>query len=536
MEDEDGPFAGPTLDGVPGLADQVRQVYRRQRVGAFHHQQAAGGGLAQRLAHPQHGQGAFQAAQIERNRLHPCVIGSLSRNRQQRGHAALDRHGPRAEEKSGAGNGKAGADAGRSPDLAEAAMARLSAEEAGETLLTIEQAAALALAAVTPVGEPAALPLAEADGRVLAGDVVAPLPLPPFANAAVDGYALRHADLARAAETRLPVLGRVAAGATAPLLSGVGAVRIFTGAPVPEGADSIAMQEHVRREGDGITLSPGLRPGAHIRPAGEDVAQGAAVFAAGHRLRPQDVGLLAALGLERVAVLRRPRVALFSTGDELTEPGQPLAGAAIYDANRAMLRALLVRAGADPVDLGILRDDRDRLAQRLGEAAQGCDLVMTSGGVSVGEEDHVKAAVAAQGALDLWRIAIKPGKPVAFGRIGTTPFIGLPGNPVAVFVTFALLARPVIARLAGTACLPLQRLTVTLGFAHRKQPGRREFLRASLQPGANGGWIAHRHPGIGAGSLVSLSQSDGLVELAEESGEAGEGSLQPFLPYAGLLG
>ncbi len=415
-------------------------------------------------------------------------------------------------------------------------MARLSHEEAGQPLLTIEEAAGRAAAAVTPVAERATLPLAEADGCVLAGDVVAPLPLPPFANAAVDGYALRHADLAPVQDTRMPVLGRVAAGAAAPLLSGAGAVRIFTGAPVPAGADSIAMQEHVRREGEEIVLAPGLRPGAHIRPAGEDVAEGATVFAAGHRLRPQDVGLLAALGIGHVAVLRRPRVALFSTGDELTEPGQPLPGAAIYDANRAMLRALLRRAGAEPVDLGILRDDRGRLAQRLGEAARDCDLVMTSGGVSVGEEDHVKAAVAVQGALDLWRIAIKPGKPVAFGRIGSTPFIGLPGNPVAVFVTFALLARPVIARLAGTACPPLPRLAVRLGFAHRKQPGRREFLRVSLTAGADGGWIAHRHPGIGAGSLVSLAQSDGLVELAEEIREAAEGSLQPFLPYAELLG
>lgn len=411
-------------------------------------------------------------------------------------------------------------------------MARLTG--AGEPLLTIEQAGARAARLVSPVAESRLIGLAEADGRVLARPLDAPVPLPRFANAAVDGYALRHADLSDDAVTDLPVLGRVAAGQPAAPLRQAGAIRIFTGAPVPEGADTLVMQEEVRREAERVLIPPGQRLGAHIRPAGEDVAIGARVLEAGHRLRPQDIGLLAALGLSGVEVLRRPRVALFSTGDELAEPGGTLGPAAIHDANRAMLRALLLRAGAEPVDLGILRDDRASLSARLAQAAGDCDLVLTSGGVSVGEEDHVKAVVAALGALDLWRIAIKPGKPVAVGRIGPTPFLGLPGNPVAVFVTFAFLARPLLARLAGAEFHSPQRLPVRLGFGYRKQPGRREFLRVSLEPAADGDLIARRHPGFGAGSLVSLAQSDGLVELVEQLGEVEEGSFQPFLPYAGL--
>lgn len=413
-------------------------------------------------------------------------------------------------------------------------MARLGAGSEAP-LLTIEQAGRRAAGLVAPVTQRLTLALAEAADRVLAEDVVAPRPLPRFANAAVDGYALRHADLALDRPTALPLLGRVAAGQAASSLAAPGAIRIFTGAPVPEGADTLVMQEDVVADAARIVVPLGQRCGAHIRPAGEDVAAGARVLGAGHRLRPQDIGLLAALGLSHIAVLRRPRVALFSTGDELQEPGEALLPAAIHDANRALLRALLLRAGAEPVDLGILRDDRASLSARLAQAAAHCDLVLTSGGVSVGEEDHVRPAVAELGALDLWRIAIKPGKPVAVGRIGTTPFLGLPGNPVAVFVTFAFLARPLIARLAGAEALPPLNFPVTLGFGYRKQPGRREFLRVSLEPAPQGGWIARRHPGIGAGSLVSLAQSDGLLELAEALVEVPEGSLQPFWPYAGLV-
>lgn len=402
-------------------------------------------------------------------------------------------------------------------------------------LISLDEAGARAAARVAPVPGVLELPLVEADGRVLAEAVVARVDLPPFANSAVDGYAVRFADLRPGAETRLPVLGRTAAGDPVGTL-GRGAWRIFTGAPVPDGADTVVMQEDVTLSGDEVILPFQSRLGANLRRAGEDVARGQEVLPAGRRLRPRDLGLLAALGLERVRVRHRPRVALFSTGDELTEPGRPLKSAAIYDANRAMLRALLARAGADVVDLGILRDEPTDLERHLREAAGACDLIVTSGGVSVGDADHVKAALSACGSLDLWRVAIKPGKPIAIGEAAGTPFIGLPGNPVAVFVGFVFVAWPLLARLSGATAEAPVVFPATAGFHHRKKAGRREFLRVTLERRDDGAVIARKHPGEGAASLASLAQSDGLVVLAEELEQLEEGSTVPFLPYAGLLG
>lgn len=418
-------------------------------------------------------------------------------------------------------------------------MAQLSrdSEAFGGALMTLEEAGERVAALVRPVSGIEVAALAQADGRVLAQDVVAPLDLPPFANSAVDGYAVRFADLAASGETRLPVAGRVAAGADASGVTTRGiAVRVFTGAPMPPGADTVFMQEDVALEGGVAILPSGLAPGANARPAGEDIARGMVAAKAGQRLRPQDLALLSALGLIEVTVRRRPRVAVFSTGDELTEPGMPLAPAAIYDANRALLRAMVARAGAEVIDLGILRDERDSLARCLAEAAGSCDLVLTSGGVSTGEEDHVKAAVEQAGELAFWRIGIKPGRPVALGRVGTTPFIGLPGNPVAVFVTFAFVARAMIARLAGTEQARPVALPVRLGFSYRKKEGRREYVRVSLEPAPDGVMIARKHPQDGAGVLTSLTRTDGLVELAEDLTVIGEGAVVPFLAYGLLVG
>lgn len=417
-------------------------------------------------------------------------------------------------------------------------MAQLSRDDEafGGALMTLEQAGLRVAALVAPVTGVETIALAQADGRVLAQDLVAPLDLPPFANSAVDGYAVRFDDLAVAGLTRLPVAGRVAAGADAVAVTTQGvAVRVFTGAPLPPGADTVFMQEDVTLEDGTVALPPGLALGANARPAGEDIAQGTIAATAGRRLRPQDLALLSALGFTQVSVRRRPRIALFSTGDELTEPGVPLTPAAIYDANRALLRAMLIRAGAEVIDLGILRDDRGSLARRLAEAAASSDLVLTSGGVSTGEEDHVKAAIEQVGALDFWRIGIKPGRPVALGRIGTTPFIGLPGNPVAVFVTFAFVARALIARLAGTPYIRPMALPVRLGFGYRKKEGRREYVRVSLEAG-DGGMVARKHPQDGAGVLTSLTRTDGLVELAEDLTVIAEGTVVPFLAYELLVG
>jgi molybdopterin molybdotransferase len=416
-------------------------------------------------------------------------------------------------------------------------MAQLSAgAEAFEPMLTIEQAAERAAERVTAVTGIETVPLAAADGRVLALDVAAPVDLPPFANSAVDGYAVRFADLAPGG-TRLPVSGRVAAGSTAKgIATEAVAVRVFTGAPMPAGADTVFMQEDVALGEGTVVLPAGLKVGANARPAGEDIARGGLALAAGRRLRPQDLALLAALGVAEVTVRRRLRVAIFSTGDELNEPGAMLPPAGIYDANRSLLRALVARCGAEVVDLGILRDEPTGLAGRLREAAGHCDLILTSGGVSIGEEDHVKAAVEQVGELAFWRIAIKPGRPVALGLVAGTPLIGLPGNPVAVFVTFAFVARAVIALLSGMAPVRLRGLPVRLGFSYRKKAGRREYVRVSLVPGPDGIAVAQKHPREGAGALTSLTETDGFLELADDLTNISEGTIAPFFAYEVLTG
>ncbi len=277
-----------------------------------------------------------------------------------------------------------------------------------------------------------------------------------------------------------------------------------------------------------------MKKGANSRPAGEDVAQGSVALPAGRRLRPQDLALAAALGLTHLPVRRRPRVGVFSTGDELTEPGRPLGPSAIYDSNRVLLASLCTRAGAEVFDLGVVRDRKAELAARLKAAARECDLILTSGGVSTGEEDHVKPAVEEIGRLVFWRVGIKPGRPVALGVIDGAAFVGLPGNPVAVFVTFAFVARPLLARLAGGDPVPPRRIPVHLAFPYRKKAGRREYVRVRLAPRADGGFDAHKHPRDGAGVLSSLTETDGLVELPEDVLTLQAGDRAAFVAYADL--
>ena len=376
------------------------------------------------------------------------------------------------------------------------------------------------------------IPLHLADGRIAAQDVFAGHDLPPFANAAVDGYAVRFADLNPETETVLPVSGRLAVGAEAGTAQLSGAIRIFTGAPMPPGADTVFMQEDVRRDGDRVTLPPGLKRGANARPAGEDLGKGALAIPVGRRLRPQDLALAAATGHGHIAVRRRLRVALFSTGDELTEPGAPLRPGAIHDSNRVLLAILLTRLGVTVSDLGILRDDPTTLPGHLAEAARDHDLILTTGGVSTGEEDHVKAAVEAQGRLMLWRLAIKPGRPVAAGLVAGTPFLGLPGNPVAVYVTLLFVVRPLLARLGGAIYEPPLSWPVRAGFAYRKKAGRREFVRVSLARGADGTIEARKFPRDGAGVLTSLTESDGLVELPDDAVGIASGDTLAYYPHA----
>jgi molybdopterin molybdotransferase len=379
------------------------------------------------------------------------------------------------------------------------------------------------------------LPLRACRGRILAEDLCATRDVPPHDNAAVDGYAVAFATLAAEGPTRLPVTARVAAGQFLPATPAApSAVRIFTGAPMPAGLDTVMMQEDAVLDGDRVVLRPGLKAGANRRRAGEDLARGTLALAAGRRLRPQDVGLCAALGLADVAVRTPLRVAVFSTGDEVAEPGRPLPPAAVYDSNRLTLRAMLARLGCAVSDMGILPDDPARLGAALAGAAAGHDLLLTSGGVSTGEEDHVKTAVEREGSLHFWRLAIKPGRPVAMGQVRGTPFVGLPGNPVAVVVTFVRLVRPLLLRLAGAAPERPLLYPVVAGFDYRKKAGRREYVRVRLVPGADG-VTAEKFGRDGAGVLSSLVGSDGFVELPETVERLAIGDRVWVLPFDAVL-
>jgi molybdopterin molybdotransferase len=406
----------------------------------------------------------------------------------------------------------------------------------GGTLLSVDAALALIAERVTPVVGEETVPLAEATGRILAHDLVAGMNLPPHANSAVDGYAIAHADLLADRDTTLPVTGRAAAGH--PLGRAIErgeAIRIFTGAPMPDGADTVMMQEDCTLADGKVTLKPGIKKGANRRHAGEDVAKGAVALTAGRRLKPAALGLAAALGRDRLQVYQPLRVALLSTGDEVREPGTLLSPGTIYDANRIMLASLLRGLGCRISDLGIRPDREAALADTLDEAAAEHDLIVTSGGVSTGEEDHVRAAIERLGRIDFWRLAIKPGRPIALGQVKGVPLIGLPGNPVAAALTFAILGRPLILRLAGAAEEEPAQFRVRAAFAYKKRAGRREYVRASLKRDGDA-ITAHKYPKDGAGILSSVVGSDGFVIIDEDADGLAPGAMVDFLPYAEILG
>lgn len=408
-------------------------------------------------------------------------------------------------------------------------------------LMPLAEALTLLNRRLTGVTGAESVRLDDALGRVTAAPVRAKHDVPPYDNSAVDGYAVYFDDLDPDGSTHLPVTGRVAAGHPLgrPARRGE-ALRIFTGGPMPEGdgdqgPDTVFMQEDCALRDTGVELPSGITRGANRRRAGEDVKAGTTVFDAGHRLRPEDIGLLASLGESDLAVHAPLRIALFSTGDEIREPGAPLAPGTIYDANRHALSALLQGLPCHVTDLGIIKDDRASLQAALENAAADHDLLLTSGGVSVGEEDHVKPAVEALGALTLWRLAIKPGRPVALGHIKDgdrlVPVVGLPGNPAAVMVTFLRFARPLILRLAGTTDTAPRHFSVRSGFAQSKKAGRREFVRCRLEAGDDGMPTAVKAGKQGAGMLSTIVSADGLVELAEEMTYVEVGTAVEFLPF-----
>ena len=417
-------------------------------------------------------------------------------------------------------------------------MAQLSDDcfALGGALLTVAEAIAEIEARVTPVVETETVPLHAAIGRVLSRDIVATMNLPPHANSAVDGYAVAYADLLPDCETVLPVTGRAAAGHPLDRVARRGeAIRIFTGAPMPDGTDTVMMQEDCNIEGEWVRLKDGIKKGANRRHAGEDVALGEVALRAGQRLRAPDLGLAAALGLRELVAFRPLRVALLSTGDEIRDPGEPLPPGSIYDANRFMLGALLAGMGCAVTDFGIRPDREAALVDALADASTGHDLIVTSGGVSTGEEDHVKSAVERLGTLHFWRLAIKPGRPVALGQVRGVPFVGLPGNPVAVIVTFIVLTRPLIAKLAGSTPPPPRLFPVRTGFPYRKKPGRREYLRASLDRDGDA-VVAIKYPRDGAGILSSIVRSDGLVIFDEAASTLAIGTMVDFLPFSEVIG
>lgn len=389
---------------------------------------------------------------------------------------------------------------------------------------------------LAPVIDDELVTLFDAAGRVLAEDIVSDRNVPPHDNSAVDGYAVFYDDLKSDAETVLPVTGRVAAGHPLGRDPARGeCVQIFTGAPMPDGMDTVFMEEDVVRDGDTVTLPVGLKQGANRRLAGEDVKQGQTIITAGKRLRPQEIGLAASVGRGTLRVFNKLRVAVFSTGDEVRDPGGDAPAGCIYDANRFAVMSLLSGMGCAVTDLGILADDKAVITKALADAEGKHDVLMTSGGVSAGEEDHVKSAVEDLGNIHFWRLAIKPGRPIALGQTDEAAFIGLPGNPVAAMVTFLMIAQPVLRLLGGEVNYQPARFKVVAGFDYKKKPGRREWVRVRLDMSVNGGPTALKHHSSGAGILTSMVDADGLVEVAEDVERLAAGDIVTYIPFSGLL-
>ncbi|WP_299352491.1 gephyrin-like molybdotransferase Glp [uncultured Shimia sp.] len=401
---------------------------------------------------------------------------------------------------------------------------------AGTHWTPVDEALETLRARLRPVTGVETVVLAEALDRILATDVVAARSNPPQPNSAVDGYAMRHADIIEGPQSLPLVDGRAAAGQ--PFLGDLPegyVIRILTGATLPDMVDTVILQEDVTTNGQSIAFHGPLKKGANARKAGEDVAAGDVILPAGRRLTPADLALLAATGLGQVAVRQPLRVAIVSTGDELAEPGQAARTDQIYDANRPMLIAMCQRLGFHPVDMGRAPDDRDHLRTFLDGAVAQADLILTSGGASAGDEDHMAAILNETGSMTLWRMAIKPGRPLALGLWDGTPVFGLPGNPVAAMVCTLIFARPAMGLMAGEGWHTPLRLTVPAAFSKFKKPGRREYLRARLRDGH-----AEVFQSEGSGRISGLSWAEGLVELPDGELNITDGTPVTFLPYAGF--
>ncbi|MED5595282.1 molybdopterin molybdotransferase MoeA [Janthinobacterium sp. P210006] len=397
-------------------------------------------------------------------------------------------------------------------------------------MLSVAEAQAFMLGAARPVAEVELVDTMRANGRVLAAGQTSTLNVPERDNTQMDGYAVRAQDCASGAAS-LPVSQRIAAGHVGQPLQPGTAARIFTGALIPEGADCVVMQEQCSVLDGVVTVNHVPHAGEWVRRQGEDIRAGGEILGAGRRLRSQEMGLAASVGLAQVPVLRKLRVAVFFTGDELAMPGEPLAPGAVYNSNRFTLRGLLENLGCDITDLGIVPDSLDATRAVLRQAAQGNDLIITSGGVSVGEEDHIKPAVEAEGRLNMWQIAVKPGKPLAFGEVNDAFFVGLPGNPVSSFVTFLLFVRPFILRLQGVAGNVAPRsYKLPAAFERLKADKRNEFLRAKVNEDGELELFANQSSGV----LTSTVWGDGLIDCPPGLSIA-RGDMLRFIPFNELL-
>ncbi len=403
--------------------------------------------------------------------------------------------------------------------------------------LPVDDARARVLETLGPLPGVLSSPVRACLGRVLAQDVRSDIDVPSTTNSAMDGYALAGADLPVQQSAHFPVVGRALAGHPfgAALARGT-CVQIMTGAALPRGTDTVVMQEQVQRHGDTVLIGTGHHAGQNVRQAGEDLARGQIALSAGRRLRPADLGLLASLGQAEVSVYRRPRVAFFSTGDELRTLGHVLGEGEIYDSNRYTLHAMLERLGVDIVDLGVVADQPDALRTQFRRAAQDSDVVITTGGVSVGDADYVKQILAELGSVEFCKIAMKPGRPFAYGRLANALFFGLPGNPVAVMVTFYQFVQPALQRLAGTRdeCLP-RLFEVTCAERLRKKPGRTEFLRGVLTHDSNGGLQVRSTGQQGSGILSSMSNANCFIVLGHDTGTVLPGAPVQVQPFDGLV-
>ncbi len=403
--------------------------------------------------------------------------------------------------------------------------------DSGKQLMPIEDALQLLLDSANPVTQTEKVSLLDAQGRILAQELFSTINVPPHDNSAMDGYAVRSADLPDAQQKRLRVSQRIPAGQMGTELEAGTAARIFTGAPIPPGADAVVMQEVCTPDAGGVKISGPVALGKNIRKAGEDIQVGDSILKKGTKLKPQDIGLAASVGISEVTVYRRLRVAIFFTGDELREPGETLEPGQIYNSNRHTMRGMLHNLNCELLDLGTVQDTLEATKSAMLRAAEEADLVMTSGGVSVGEEDYIRLALEQLGQLDMWRINVKPGKPLAFGKIGKTSFLGMPGNPVSVFATFCIFARPFILKKQGATQTAAVRFSVPAAFAWSKPGKRHEYVRARVEADDSGRSVIKLYPHQGSGVLTSTSWANGLA-LIPANTTVKPGDMLEFIPFS----